>query len=192
MQIGFDFDGVTAYTERLKQIAAKRILNKDVTVSQLFIDAVTSGKSPITPAEYAQILTELWSNEDWYDFLEPVEGAIQGIRTLVDEGHEVRIVSGRDGKALNLAEKWALGKGVDVPFYGVGYRSSKKQALEGCVMFVDDDMHYLEPLVDSVPNRFLFSWPYNSAQDVGKVAIRVHGWKEILDKVSDIHTNQKI
>jgi hypothetical protein len=189
MQLGFDFDGVTAYTERIKQIAAKRLFHKDVSINELFIDAVTSGKSPITPAEYAQILTELWSNEDWYDFLDPVQGAIESIRSLVEAGHDVRIVSGRDGKALNLAEKWALKKGIDVPFYGVGYRASKKDALDGCVLFVDDDLHYLEPLVDSIEYRYLFSWPYNAGQSTGKIATRIHGWTEIMQKIEEIHTS---
>lgn len=184
MQLGFDFDGVTAYTERLKQTIAKKLFDKDVTPAEMFIDSIHNGKSPITPAEYEQVLHELWMNEDWYVFLEPVPGAVETLRFFGEQGHDVKIVSGRDGRGIELAEKWIKAHGIDAPLYGVGYRKSKADAAKGCDVFVDDDSAYLKPLVDVVPNRYLFSWVYNEHQDIEGIATRVYGWDGVRDAIA--------
>lgn len=116
--------------------------------------------------------------------MEPVPGALELIPRLIASNHLVTIITSRTGTELEVAKTWSIEQGLNLDFIGVGYQMSKAEACAGLDIFIDDDLDKLKPLADVVPNRFLFSWGYNTHIETGTMIQRISSWQELFDKVT--------
>lgn len=183
MKIGLDFDGLIANNSVVKAFVAKEVFGVEVSPEECKKELIV-GRGLMTHAEYRE-LQELASGTRHFGLQMPaVEGALEGIHRLLKAGHDLTVVTSRDGTHLAVAEEWADNMNLDLVFVGVGWKVSKAGALRGFDVFVDDDFDKLEPLVGLVPNRFLFHWPYNEHIDTGHVATRIRTWQEFCSRVA--------
>ena len=183
MKIGLDFDGLLANNATVKSLVAKEVFGLNISPDECKKELVV-GRGILTFAQYRE-LQELASGSRHFGLQMPVvPGAIRGIARLLKGGHELTVVTSRDGTHLAIAEEWADNAGIDLPFVGVGWQVSKADAAQGLDVFIDDDFDKLEPLVDIVSHRFLFAWPYNQHIDTGRVATRVHSWPELCSRIA--------
>ncbi|HLC39014.1 MAG TPA: hypothetical protein VJJ80_02755 [Patescibacteria group bacterium] len=53
-------------------------------------------------------------------------------------------------------------------------------------IYIDDDIDKLAPLVGIVPYLFLFSWPYNLAEDERNIAKRIFSWQEFYREIQQL------
>lgn len=183
MRIGLDFDGVISDCGDLKCKAAKRMYGVDIPSSRFKKELVVGG-GILTYEQYRQLQDTIYGTREYGMLMEPVTGVIEGIGRLRQDGHELRVITSRDGEMLDVAREWATRRGLSIEFTGVGHGASKAGAAEGLDLYVDDDLDKLEPLVGIVPHRVLFSWGYNAHIDVRNVASRVASWEELVGKVT--------
>lgn len=185
MRIGLDFDGVISDCGDLKCKAAKRMYGVDIP-SARFKKELVVGTGILTYEQYRQLQDTIYGTREYGMLMEPVTGVIEGIGRLRGDGHDVRVITSRDGEMLQVAKEWAERKGLSLDITGVGHGASKAGAAAGLDLYVDDDFDKLEPLVGVVPHRVLFSWGYNEHVDAGDVAVRVSSWEELVGKVTSL------
>lgn len=192
MRIALDFDGVLSDCGALKAVHAKRMFGFDIPVEQfkkelVVKELVGEEKGILTLAEYKALKTEIYTNMEIGLTMKPVEGMLEFLPRLINEGHEIRVITSRHGETLEVAMAWTEKQGLSLEFTGVGCGKSKAPATVGFDLFVDDDLDKIEPLMDTVPHRFLFGWGYNEHIEEGDVAKRIESWEELYLAVQEIH-----
>ena len=115
--------------------------------------------------------------------VKPMPGAVEGVRKLIEDGHQVYIVTATQYESL--AEKMS-----DLLFKYFPYIewdhviiTKRKQMIRGDVL-IDDGPHNLE---DGEYEKILVDAPHNRSYDAeANGMIRVHNWDEILKAVDEI------
>lgn len=190
MRIGLDFDGVISDCGTLKSETAKRLFGVDVP-SARFKKELVIGDGILTLQQYRHLQEVIYGTREYGLLARAVAGALEAIPLLRMDGHDLRVITSRDGKQLGVAKEWTRQNGLDIDFTGVGYGASKAGAAAGLDLYVDDDLDKLEPLVGIVPHRFLFSWGYNEHIETGGIARRVASWQELLREVKSAKIKEK-
>lgn len=185
MKIGLDFDGVISDCGKLKSDAAKNLYGLDIPPEK-FKKEIVIGEGHLTADQYRDLQKTIYGTREVGFLMEPVAGMLEGIPQLIALGHTLLIVTSRGEVELEIAKEWSVNQGLTLDFIGVGYGVSKASACAGLDIYIDDDLDKLEPLVEIVPHRFLFSWGYNSHIDVRTVAKRIGSWKEFRRTIESL------
>ena len=178
MKIGLDFDGVISNCGKLKSDGAKKLYGVDIPPTK-FKKEIVVGEGHLTAEQYRELQKIIYGTREIGFLMEPVEGVLWYLPTLIVQGHEILIITSRGEVELEIAKEWSVLRGLSLNFVGVGYGKSKAGAAHGLDFYIDDDLDKIEPLVDVVPHRFLFSWGYNAHVDVGTTASRIASWREL-------------
>ncbi len=178
MKIGLDFDGVISDRGKLKSDGAKKLYGVDIPPAK-FKKEIVVGEKHLTAEQYRELQKVIYGTREIGFLMEPVDGALNYLPRLIADGHTVLIITSRGKVELEIAKEWSIRQGLQLDFVGVGYGNSKAEAATGLDLYVDDDLDKLEPLVNVVPHRFLFSWGYNTHIDVGTTARRIASWGEL-------------
>lgn len=186
MDIGLDFDGVVADLGKLKSETARRLYGIEIPSGRFKKDFVVGG-GLLTAEQYKSLQDHIYRNREIGLLLEPVEGALDYLSLLQEEGHRIRIITSRGVPESGIVGEWMHQRRLHVPVTYVGFGNDKAGACRGLDAYVDDDLDKLEKLVGIVPHRFLFSWEYNRHLQLdAKVAVRVEGWEEFYERVKEI------
>lgn len=129
-----------------------------------------------------QVYGALWDDALWQT-VRPIEGASEILRELMNDGHEVYIVTNSHYRAL-------VSKMDDVLFKYFPYLSwdqviitSNKQMIRGDVL-IDDGIHNL---VDGDYIKILMDCPYNHTYDAEAMGMyRVNSWRTIRGLIRDL------
>lgn len=182
MRIGLDFDGVITDCGKLKSEGARRLYEVDIPPERFKTELVV-GAGILTKEQYKYLQTQIYETSELGSQMEIVEGAFYYISKLLEENHDICIVTSRNNLAAKIAKEWLDENKLDLPLTAVA-GIPKTEACKGLEVYVDDDLDKLEPLVNIVPKRFLFSWGYNTHIDVDpKVAKRVSSWSDLYQKI---------
>ena len=185
LNIGLDYDSICTDSRKIKADLAKRLFGKTVPYEDIkSYTTVASGL--LTKEEYATIQYKAHYTPSYNKEAPTVPGAISYIKKLIDQGHTIRIVTGRDKKAAIYAAERLEYEGVPLKVTGVGKDATKRFACKGLDVFFDDDLHKLKPLKGIVPHLYLLSWPYNTHLAEQKIATRVKSWDEFYDKIQKV------
>lgn len=191
MRIALDFDGVLADCGSLKSKHAKEMFDVDISPErfkrELVVKELGGDKAELTMAQYRELQGVIYGTHEVGLTIEPVPGMKSHLAQLLDEGHYLHVVTSRDGIQLEIAKEWARNHDIDIGFTGVGYGVSKAKAAKGFDLYIDDDLDKLEPLIEVVPHRYLFSWGYNSHLDETDIAVRVESWEEFYGHIQNVH-----
>ena len=117
---------------------------------------------------------------NFYQDLEPVPGAIDGMKALMDAGHEVKIVTSIP-KCAGLAYEGKLQWLREyMPFFPLKkfYAVSEKTEVRGDLL-LDDGIHNLFPFRDDGRVAVAFDRPWNQTYD----GPRVRSWPEFVEYI---------
>lgn len=186
MKIGLDFDGVIADCGRLKSAAALKFCGA-VIPPEDFKKELVIERGLLTLDQYRELQRLIYGTREWGLTMEPVPDVFTYLETLANR-HDVSVVTSRGEQETEIAREWLemQGKARLISFISVGYGNAKSKALRGYDVFVDDDLDKIEPLIDIVPHRFLFSWGYNRHLSEGDVAQRVESWRELYQRIQEL------
>lgn len=129
------------------------------------------------PGITKQQILDFMRDADFWDTVEPVPGAAEALKHLMDEGHEVYIVTATEYE--HVAEKM---KGVLFRYFPfISWEqviiTCRKQMIRGDVL-IDDGVHNLE---GGEYKKILVTAPYNRDYDAeANGMIRVNSWDEIV------------
>tara|TARA_Y100000310_G_scaffold208118_1_gene208648 strand:+ start:9488 stop:10051 length:564 start_codon:yes stop_codon:yes gene_type:complete len=185
MKIGLDFDGVITNLGTLKSKVAEKLFGVNVPENKFDKEYVIKNNI-LTDHQYSLLQDFAYIEKEALSFMHPVRGAIVNIKKLLDDGHTLKIVTGRSGKMLTNAKEWLDTNNLSLEIVGVGFKGSKEKELKGFDVFVDDYLFQLYQIKDSVPNRFLFSWEYNEGYHSDGIAERIHSWTGLYKRISNL------
>jgi len=186
VQLGFDFDGVLADSTWLKTEAALERWGKRISPETFHWHTIVP-TGVLSDEEYRQNQRDVHWNEERSRRMFPVGEMLIYLPQLIAQGHDIRVVTGRDGLSRDLAERWLHDHGIFIPVHGMGSRKSKRPKCEGLALFVDDDWDTFEPLVDAVAHRRVYTQPYNEHLAFPEtVATRIGSWREIYNLAQEI------
>lgn len=178
LRIGLDFDGVIADYLLLKSLVAKKILGKSIRPEMMesrFID----NTHPLTKAEYSAVQQEALFGSH-ADLLKPLANAIEGLNTLLENGHQLEIITSRTDAGLESARTWLKTFGITLPMTGVGYGNSKRPYVKNLDIYIDDDPDVLKKIGDVPTELFLFSSKGGSSKKIKSIT----SWQELLTLIS--------
>ena len=185
MKIGLDFDGVIADCGDLKREGALRLFGVDIPVEK-FKREIVVNEEILTNNQYTELQKKIYETRELGLLAKIVEGAKEYIELLKSENHTLTIVTSRHKNGLLIAKEWAVSNGIDLPFVGCeGSKESYCRDLELDV-FVDDDFDKIESVANVVKYNFLFSWGYNESVGEKPISTRIHSWRELYEKISDL------
>lgn len=113
----------------------------------------------------------------------PIKGSVKYIQKLIDDGHEVYIVTSAHYKSVvHKVEKVLLKHFPYIPWERV-IITSKKQMIKGDVL-IDDAVHNL---VNGDYHKFLMNAPHNQSYDEkADGMVRVSSWEEIYELIFNL------
>lgn len=188
--IGLDFDGLISDCGQLKQYGAKKLYNIDIP-PEIFKKELVVNKGILTLEQYHYLQEQIYSTREIGLKMLAVDGALEFIPKLQKESYKLKIITSRGDKAAEIAREWLTLKGLDIKLINVN-GNSKAEACKGLDIYIDDDFDKLEDLLDSVKNRYLFSWDYNKHIEVPEtVATRIESWKAFYDKIHNLSDKYK-
>lgn len=180
MKIGLDFDGVIINWAQLKSDCIKLLFNVNLSPKNTCRSFAVRQKI-LYEHEYDEMLKFLYENEAAFQLMRPMPGAITFIKILLAQNNDIKIVTARSSRALNLKE-WFNKFKIDVPIkYTAG--AKKDVASNGLDIFLDDDYRHLKHLVGVVPKLFLMSWWYNEHESLHASCARVYSWEDFYNRI---------
>ena len=134
---------------------------------------------------------QVWSvtyEPGFWGCIEPMPGAAEAIRRLMDAGHEVFIVTATEYGHLYEKMHDLLFKYFPFLSWEQVIVTSRKQLIRGDVL-VDDGVHNL---IGGEYRKILFDAPYNRSFDTeANGMVRVHNWEEAEREILKIAEEMK-
>lgn len=190
MKIGLDFDGVLSDCGQLKSDGAKLLYGVEIPPEKFKKELVVD-TGILTLEQYRNLQKKVYENRENGLTMLPVKGVLEFVPKLQQEGYDLIVVTSREEIGSEIAREWMRLKGLELYLVGIGGGVSKTEACKGLDVYIDDDLDKLEPLVDSVPNRYLFSWGYNKHIQIPQsVAKRIESWRQFYEEVSSLNGKQ--
>ena len=132
------------------------------------------------PGIAKQQILDFMREEDFWDTVEPVPGAAEGLKHLMDEGHRVYIVTATEAEHVEKKMEKVLFRYFPFLSWDQVIVTSRKQMIRGDVL-IDDGIHNLE---GGDYRKVLVTAPYNRDYDAeANGMIRVHNWQEIIEAI---------
>ncbi len=132
--------------------------------------------------EKRQIL-ELMYEPGFWDTVEPVPGAADALKYLMDKGHQVYVVTATEFENVPAKMERVLFRYFPFLSRDQVIITGNKQMIRGDVL-IDDGIHNLE---GGEYRKILFTAPYNKDYDAeANGMIRVHNWDEILRVINEM------
>lgn len=182
IRIGLDCDKVILEPDPQKAALAKELFGIDILPEQCKREVAVPGI--MTLEQYREIQTTLFYNWNRSKGILPVPGAVGYINMLMDCGYFIKVITSRTEAALEIAQRLCRQHGLEIfDWQGVGHDVSKKEAVQGLRVYVDDDSDKLEDLIGIVPNLILFSWPANQGIKLNPRIKRIEGWKNLFQHI---------
>ena len=186
MRIGLDFDGLISNCAHSKERVAKEFFGKKIAPEK-FLKEILVRENLLTAVQYKELQGIVYNNAEINRQMRPVEGAIEYINRLKDDGHALEVVTSRTTSSTLMAIEWMNSQGIFIPATGVGVGVSKSDACKGFDVYADDDLDKLEPLAKVVKNLYLFTWGYNKHLIIpNDFAQRVESWKQLYECIKTI------
>jgi len=196
MAIASDLIGVIADTDKAIIRCAKDIYGVDLS-SVVIKREVVVKSGLLTEKQYRILQLESASNWEWAKHTELIPGVKDVAIFLQEMRCALAIVTSRSDEVgypmLSTTVRWLQEQGLmrylfDVK--GVGYHKSKATAIQELrpqpVVYVDDYINKLEPLIGVVEQLFLFTRPHNEYIELPPGIKRVDSWLNIYDVVCEI------
>lgn len=188
MKIGLDFDGVISNCGQLKSDGARLLYGVEIPPERFKTELVVEA-GILTLEQYRNLQRQIYENSEIGLTMLPVEGIFEYIPKLKQDRHDLIVIASRNQSSYNIAKEWMKRQNLSLNFVGVGGGVKKTEACRGLDVYIDDDLDKLEPLVDIVPHRFLFSWGYNQhIQAPKEVAKRVSSWKQFYEEIAKLNS----
>ena len=131
-------------------------------------------------------ILDFMKEEDFWQDVKPVPGAVEALKHFMDEGHSVYIVTATEFEHIRTKMEEVLFRYFPFLSWDQVIVTSRKQMIRGDVL-IDDGIHNLE---GGEYRKILFTAPYNRDYDAeGNGMIRVHNWNEIVSVIDHMGKN---
>lgn len=119
--------------------------------------------------------------DDFWDWVKPINGAAEGIKKIIDDGHTVYIVTTSDYKTIRAKMEKVLFRYFSFLTWSDVIVTANKQIVQGDIL-IDDGLHNL---VGGKYEKILMTAPHNKGfnQEEKYGIHRVNNWEEAYNLV---------
>ena len=154
--------------------------NKNVSYEEIKSWDVSAPYTGLTREQVYETIKE----PGFWKTVEPVEGAVEGLKTIVDSGHDVYIVTASDYESIPEKMDDLLFRWFPYIDWHQVIITKHKELIYGDVM-IDDGIHNLEG--SCCKTKILMSAPHNVDYDAETHGmIRVDTWEEIVNIIRSL------
>jgi 5'(3')-deoxyribonucleotidase len=179
-----DIDGI------LNDLTAKALMlynsrnNKNIHLS----DITAYSFSECLPREDADGICELFKDKELWDSLDPLPGSQKGLRTLINNGHNVYLATATLPENFQWKIEW-LKKYFSFLCADNVIRITNKGLLK-CDVMIDD---CIDNLTSNLCERVVLDapWNRNKTKDTVYDIKRAHNWNEIVKIINDLERKNK-
>ncbi len=179
-KLGIDLDGCTyEFTDSLRRWLRQQGDDRPLPGAEVW-DFYTGSGWEMTTQEFLQHCGD--AVDAGYMFLdgEPIEGALEALQTLKDEGHSIHIVTHRNFGSKSEANTMEWLRKYNVPHDTVTFAQDK--SVVDCDIFLDDYDRTILGLIEAGRHAVVFNRPWNQIIKLAEVP-RVSAWDEFVDYV---------
>ena len=180
MNIGVDIDGVIVDADTQFRKYMKKLFKRDFPRSKV---KCYKYEECFEFTEYEfETLYSLFSDEDLWMGMRPVNGAANALKILSKENNLI-IITSRPLKVKEVTIKWL--KKYNIPYNEIHFALDKKDQLADKLeyqfdYFLEDHPNFAIKLADLGMEVLLFSYPWNKSVNRHPKIRRVSGWDEAL------------
>ncbi len=125
------------------------------------------------------------NDDSLWDYVGPMPGAVDGMRKLIEDGHDVYVVTASDYQTLRAKMDKVLFRYFPFISWEHVIITKNKHLICGDVL-VDDGPHNLE---NGNFFRILYDAGHNRTFDESSIgAVRVHNWDEVYDTIKKMNS----
>ncbi|MCK5449490.1 hypothetical protein KAI32_01350 [Candidatus Pacearchaeota archaeon] len=154
-KIGVDFDGVVVNTGELQKYVARELFEKNISPSCHYSTSIREGY--LTNEEARRVINETYKNQKYLHYLKEQPNAKKTLMNLVDSGFPLEIITAREGKEFDFAQKWLKQNGIYIPVKSTLDGEDKTKACNGLDVYVEDIPYQANSLKEVVPRIVLFN-----------------------------------
>lgn len=177
MRLGFDIDGVfTNIATRMVQVSQEK-LGKEISLSSIY--------KPDLHGLSREELDYIFSPEFFYD-MEPLEENIEATQRLVEDGHEIHVVTARpdSDEMFEATMEWFKKHGVPEPDSFTFNDNKAKVAFHlKLVRFVEDYATNANDLAQVMNEVYLINHDYNRTDELHSNVIRINTVSEVRQRL---------
>lgn len=181
MRIGVDMDGVLADFDKgwVDRYNADFGTNLHPKQNDHW-DALVSITHFADDAEWWEWATS--KHEDLFLGLDPLPGAVEGVRALKDAGHDIVIITAKPRWAAGHPSSWLIKH--DVPYDEIHVTKAKSYVI--CDVYVDDALHNVVDLMENTDALVIqySAWPYVNGGEVVPGAVYATSWTDVVEEVN--------
>ncbi len=185
MKIGLDFDGVITDCGKHKSKIALEVYGKEIQPKD-FRKEILLAEKIFTAQEYIDFQILVYESEEYGLLIEQVTECFDYLALLLEQGHDIQIITARTGRSLDNAKTWLSINDRSLPIVGIHHTLPKTSVAKDCDIFIDDDLKKLLPMIGIVPNLYLMSWDYNAQDILPSEIIRVNSWSHFYETIINI------
>ena len=131
---------------------------------------------------YEQVYPATHDDALW-DYVPPMPGAVEAVKQLIDEGHDVYVVTATEYQSLKAKMDKVLFKYFPYLSFDKVIITKNKHLIKGDVL-IDDGPHNL---AGGDYKKLLYDASHNRTFDETAIgAVRVHNWAEVLEQIHRI------
>lgn len=134
---------------------------------------------------FGKAAIDFWSTPNLYDYLVPMEGCVEALSGLCDNGWQIGFVSytkkSHFESKCNFINKW-------FPFRSF-IHNTKEKNFTRCDYFIDDRNYYLNIQPECV-TPIKMSTPYTQDVSLSKEVMLVLNWKQLYNNLLEINCNE--
>jgi len=200
LELRLDFDGVFADSGTVKSLVARELFEVNIDPKnfkkETVVGKVMKPDGNLFTLDNYRAVQHFVNYDIGYGMrITPIGSVESHLPLILDQGHNIRVVTSRDGLAAHIASLWTKEMGANVPFDSVGYGNPKDKYCIEADLYADDDHPKLES-VDlglktnglAVPKLILVGHDYNQDVD-SRIATRIEHdvfWGWLYDHVREV------
>lgn len=143
----------------------------------------------VLPLKEAVIMKQMYSESNIYDFVWPLDGSRDALQKLINEGHQVYLVTDAAPENYNEKIDWIR---HFFPFIDLSHIvSMKHKHLFKCDVMVEDNVQNL--IAGQHYERICLNYPWNKQiHDEAYGIYRCNNWNEIMNVINKINTKERV
>lgn len=184
MIVACDFDNIICDLHK----TVVEIFNKRYKTNYTFEDFHDYDIENCLPVKEATAMKKLYVESGIYKHVTPIAGAQDGLKKIMNMGHQIYIVSDSSPKIYNEKCEWIK---HFLPFIDESHIvAMKHKHLFKCDVLIEDNMQNL--LASPYCDKICLDYPWNRAvhEDYIYDIYRCQNWKQIIDAVNKINEKE--
>lgn len=182
-RIGVDIDDVVSDYVRAMVLHYNKVYGTGYSYNDIKYWNLYETLVELETAEGMKAFLDSYVYHPDFENIPAVTDAVDSIKLLIEDGHEIYFITSRTSKSIDRTYKWLAKHGL--PIERVFFNKDKGWLAQHLKLdfHIDDGVHNLQSVHEGSPDTalILFNRPWNAGVSLPMLHDRVSRWSEILE-----------